>query len=445
MNIAQLFVSLGIKGSEKSLGAISNVKGSLKETASSGLAAKAAIIGAVYALERMFSKSSQVGTDLKNFNATLGVSARTLQQYQYAARQVGVSNEAVEESFRGLQNTITKTLMGEGAPKGLARVSQVIGEMSAQDLEQFAREPQLLLQKLQEYARAEQHAGLRNEVLKSFGLGDDMIAALTRNAFTPEVMAKAPLYSDAEIERLDRANAAWKNLGQTIEMAFGRFNSEYGPEMVQNISNLVPEVIRLTEAFTQLADKMGLFETLGETIKGLGAFLRGDLTETVKDTAKLQYGDDGLWSQTKTFFGGLFDLEPENFQETENSKAESRRQHNELLEKARQRRENRDKGEAAPRVETEGTAPRVQTKGAAPTPNKESAAVVPVSKPALTASTVAAPTVPATVSKTTNQTITVSQSLNFQHEGKDAKQTGDSVKKAVQVAFRQLSAQAQGS
>src|SRR5690606_31861901 len=101
-----------------------------------------------------------------------------------------------------------------------------------------------------------QHAGLRNEVLKSFGLGDDMIAALTRNAFTPEVMAKAPLYSDAEIERLDKANAAWKNLGQTIQMAFGRFNSEYGPEMVQNISNLVPEVIRLTEAFTQLADKM---------------------------------------------------------------------------------------------------------------------------------------------------------------------------------------------
>ncbi len=51
-----------------------------------------------------------------------------------------------------------------------------------------------------------------------------------------------------------------------------------------------------------------------------------------------------------------------------------------------------------------------------------------------------APTVSATGS---TQTVNVNQNLNFQHDGKDSQRTGDSVKKAVQDAYRQSAAQAQ--
>jgi hypothetical protein len=55
-----------------------------------------------------------------------------------------------------------------------------------------------------------------------------------------------------------------------------------------------------------------------------------------------------------------------------------------------------------------------------------------------------APKVAAPAGKS-QQNINVNQNLHFQHDGKDHKKTGDSTHKAVKDAFRQMSAQGQGS
>src|SRR5580698_7170089 len=187
MDIGSLFLNLGVRGTDKTVGALTNVKKGLSETASLSLEAKAGIVGAIYALERLFATSGKAGTNLANFNAVTGESVKTLQQYQYAARQVGISNEDVEGSFKGLQSAMTKTLIGEGAPKGLARVGLLTGGISQQDIKKFAEQPQLLIQRLQEYSKKETNIGLRNETLKSFGISEGMIAALSRQAFRPDV------------------------------------------------------------------------------------------------------------------------------------------------------------------------------------------------------------------------------------------------------------------
>src|ERR1700744_4238817 len=104
MDIGSLFLNLGIKGSEKTVGALTDVKKGLGELGSMSLEAKAGIVAAMYALEQLFATSGKAGTDLTNFNAITGESVKTLQQYQYAARQVGVSNQEVEGSFKTLQS-----------------------------------------------------------------------------------------------------------------------------------------------------------------------------------------------------------------------------------------------------------------------------------------------------------------------------------------------------
>ncbi len=291
MNIAELFINLGVKGSEKTLGGVLGVQKGLKDTASTSLEAKAAIVGAMYALERLFSASNKAGADLTNFTATVGTSAQTLQQYQYAARQVGVSNEAVTGSFKTLQQQMTKTLMGEGAPKGLARVSQLLGDFSAKDIEEFSRKPELLFQKLQEYANKERSIPLRNEVLKSFGLGDDIIGSMARNAYRPDVFKKAPTYSDKEIGALDRANTAWSNLGTKIEMAVGHFNAKHGGELVNDISKITDKVITLSEAFMKLAEKAELFKWLGKVFEGWQLIFEG-LTKAVDFLNEVKTPDD---------------------------------------------------------------------------------------------------------------------------------------------------------
>lgn len=273
-SVGELFVSLGVKGGDKTQSTISGVQKGLKDTATFSLEAKAAIVGAMYALERLFAASGQTGTNLTNFGAILGTGTQTLQQYQYAARQVGVTNEALEGTFKSLAATSTKILRGETKPTGLAQVSRRTG-LTFEEIKQSQSNPEILLQRLQQYAQLQKDIGLRNSDLKSFGLSDDIIAGLARNAFRPDVLKKAPVYKESEVQALDKANIAWSNLSTKIEMAFGHFNAKHGGEIVTQISKIVDEVTKLAEAFTKLAEKVKLFDKLTLVFTGWGHIFEG--------------------------------------------------------------------------------------------------------------------------------------------------------------------------
>lgn len=408
MNVGELVLNLGIKGSEKTVGAISNVKKGLQETASMSLEAKAGIVAAMYALERLFATSGKAGTDLTNFSAALGVSAQTLQQYQYAARQVGVSNQEIEGTFKTLQGTVSKTLLGEGAPKGLARVSLLTGGISAQDLQRYQQQPQLLIQKLQEYAKKESNIGLRNETLKSFGLGENMISALSRNAFRPEVLQKAPTYSDKEVGQLDKANIAWSNLGNKVQMAVGHFNAMHGGQLVSDISKIVTQVIKLVEAFAKLSDKLHLFEMIGKAFQGWVNILGGVNTAVDKISGAISSPNERKKLAADTVQGGrdiagyLGSL-------------------------------GKDLADSILPKKNEPIGPSVAPKilGALGNPA--------VSRQAIT------PSLSVQKSSGNTQNNSVNINNNFQHPGTDHKKTGSSMKQAVEQAYRQMSAQAQGT
>lgn len=355
MNVGELFVSLGVKGADKTVGALTSVSKGMGDIKHMSLEAKAGILAALYGLERLFAASGQAGTGLTNFNALLGVSAQTLQKYQYAARQMGVANQDVEASFKGLQSTMTKTLMGEGAPKGLARLAMLTGGITPEDINQFAKSPELLMQRLQQYALKEKNVGLRNEVLKSFNISDAMIAAMSRNAFTPESLGKAPVYGDKEIESLNRSNIAWSNLGVKIEMAVGKFNSMHGGTLVRDIDKITTALIKLTGQLILLADKWKIFEALSKVMNFLGDAAAAKPGTVLGEKHLEKKGLDWLMNAITPFAG--------------------------------------------------------ESAGAGGG----------------------------------NQNLTVNQNLNFQHDGTDHKKTGESVKKAVRDAYRQIPSQGQGS
>lgn len=294
MDIGSLFLSLGVKGSEKTLGALTGVKQSMGELGSTSLETKAAILAAMYALERLFATSGKAGTDLTNFNAVTGESIKTLQQYQYAARQVGVSNEEVEGTFKTLQASMTNVASGTGAaPTGMATVSETLRKagiikngISQKDVEDFAVNPEKLILLLQKYAQVEKNIPFRTQKLKTFGLNDSMIAALSRNAFKPEVMKNAPTYSDKEVNQLDKANIAWSNLSNKIQMAVGHFNALHGGQLVKEITVVVTQLIKFVELITKIAEKLKVFDALAavfgvinkglEAVSGYGDKVAGD-------------------------------------------------------------------------------------------------------------------------------------------------------------------------
>ena len=261
MNIADLFVNLGIKGADKTVGALGSVKKGIGEVGSMSIEAKASILGMMYGLERMMAISGAAGTGLTNFTAFTGKSAQDLQKWQYAARQAGVGAEEMTGSVKAMQTAMSNMLMGKGAPEGIALMSGALGGINPKDYQDT-----FLM--LKHYNDAIQKLPLiqGNIVGKGAGLSEGVIAAMRRGVFTPEMLAKAPTYSDKEIGSLDNSNVAWSNLGKKIEMAFGHFNARHGQQLVGDISKIADQVFRLADALLRVGNEMGVFEKLDKVV-----------------------------------------------------------------------------------------------------------------------------------------------------------------------------------
>lgn len=383
MNVGELFINLSVKGTEKTIGALTDTKKGLSNIGDASLEAKAGILAVAYTMERLFALSGQMGTGLTNFTAYTGQSAKALQQWQFAARQAGESSEELTGNLKSVQSAITKTLMGQGAPSGMAMVAKLTGGISKEQMRDMANNPFLMMQRLQEYALKEKNVGLRNETLKSFGLSEGTISAMARNAFRPDVLARAPTYGDKEIGALDRANIAWSNLGNKIQMAFGHFNSKHGVQLVQDISKVTDQVIKLVEALTNLAEKIKVFSIIGKAFSGWTSLL--DVGTKTVDNVQSEKGRKEIGNFLKDI-PKVLGLMGED---------------------------------AIGALGNIGYTPSTQSS--------------------------IAPTMPAQVGSGSTQNIKVNQNLNFQHDGKDVHRTSDSVKKAIQDSYRQMSAQTQGS
>lgn len=364
MKIAEFFVQLGIKGDGSAKKGLKDVKSGLGEVKSMSLEAKAAIIGAIYALERMMSDSAKAGTGFMNFASLTGQSAIALQQWQFAARQVGVANEEVEGSFKAVQQSMTNMLLGKGAPEGMAMLANKVGFDPNK-----ARDTFYVLEQLQKFAK-EVPEDVGNAMIRSFGVSDNMIAAMRRNAFRPEVMKNAPVYGQGEINQLNKVDVAWSNLGNKIKMAFGHLTAKHGLSVVKDIAQLADQVMKLADAFVILAEKLKVVEGIGKVFEGWTMIFKG-LTDIASGKVSMKDIKEGAGD----FMKGVYETAKESIN---------------------------------------GPGYTIAPPKQAPAENK-------------------------------TQNINVNQNLNFQHDGKDAKKTGASVNKAVKDAYRQLSAQAQGS
>ena len=306
MNIADLFVNLGIKGTEKTVGALSNVGKGLGNVSSMSLEAKAGILAVLYGFERLVAASGAAGTGLVNFNALTGISAQTLQQWQYAARQAGESNEDLAGSFKGVQNVIANMLLGKGAPEGMQIFAKTVKDFDMTRL----RDTPYMMSKIAEAAQ-KLPKDVGNNLLKSLGASEGFLTSSRRGVFTEANFKKAPHYSDGELKSLDKANIAWSNLGTEIGMAIGDFNAKHGRQLVTDISKITDQVLRLVNALDNLATKVKLFDAIafiaGKTATAieLAASGTGAVTGAVQDPSKrVPLAKDAamlMWTAIKDF------------------------------------------------------------------------------------------------------------------------------------------------
>ncbi len=392
MNVGELFINLGIKGTDKTVGALHSVHKGLSDTTHLSFEAKAALVAAMYTMEQLFSASGKVGTGLTTFAKATGISTQMLQQYQYAGRQVGVTNEQTANTFKKLQDAMAGAAIGKAPPEGMSQLAAAVGGIK-ENYKELSEHPEKLFQYLQKGAQKIHNIPFRNQVLKSFGIDEGMIAAMSRNAFNPKAFSQAPIYNDKEVSQLDRANIAWSNLGTSIEMAFGHFNAKHGTTFVNEISQIINQLLKLTEALTVLADKFKIFEGISNVLSGIANTFK--LVSEVSDKVQgkqLKKGDLLYSEPGSELIPGLKGSPIWNF----------------------------FKSFSHPENVSHLKAPSFSIPLPA-FPGEKSGKVE------------------------KNQNVTIHQNLNFQHEGRDHNKISHSVKKSVENAFRQFSAQGQGA
>lgn len=399
MTIAELFVNLGIKGDGDLRKGLISTNRALGDVKTMSLEAKAGILAMMYGMQQLMAQSGRTGSSLSLFEATTGLSADALQRHQHAARQFNVENEETEQSIRGLQKTMLDFALRKQPPKDFGLLAPYLDNFDTKRM----TDPYYMVQQLQGALKKvpPQLRGVLKSAFEGLGITEGFYGALAKGAFTEQAMSKANVYTKGESERLRQVHAGWLNIGDAIAKGIGHLNAKYGPQLIKDIDKLVPKLMALTESFIRLSEALGTLKAIGMVFEGWGEIFKliksviDSFTEGRKEGEKI-IEKEGRWGLFKKNMESSFPIAAIKgaYQGTKSVVKEAQKPSDEtrLLDAA--------------------------MRGVARTGVK-----LPERK--------------------TN--IEVNQNLNFQHDGKDHKKTGSSVKKAVQESYRQMSAQAQGS
>ncbi len=291
-SVGELFISLGVKGSEKTLSAFATVQTGLGNMKSMSLETKAAIIAAVYAIEQLTSHSNQMGTAFVNAGAELGIPIKILQQYSNAAQLAGVSTQELFSNLGQIQNKLKSINVNEGVPKWMGRIQDVLHHaFTAEEVEKYAKNPQAFLSEIiQPYARAEKDIPWRNLTLDQW-LNGGMKDAVIRQKFNQKSLNTISPLSDHQMQNLDDNRRRFAEISLKIQKDFDTLNASDGmTHFTESLLHLVDALDKLEKRFHWLERIGKAFDFLGgevDILSWAGRLISGENPESVrKDISK---------------------------------------------------------------------------------------------------------------------------------------------------------------
>jgi hypothetical protein len=133
-SVGDLFVSLGVKGSEKTIGALTDVKKGFGDIVSSSLIAKASIVAAIAAIGHTVNELGTSASSLNVFSSVTGMSPEKIQQMQKAIYKSTGQEVNLVPTLQGMQDAIVNMRKGEGLSlKSLATIAKTISPKGAEN------------------------------------------------------------------------------------------------------------------------------------------------------------------------------------------------------------------------------------------------------------------------------------------------------------------------
>lgn len=267
MNIGELFISLGIKGAEKTLNALSNVKDSISKISSTSLEAKAAILGIVYALEQLTTGSAKEGAHLQNFSAYLDMSVESLEKWRYAAKQGGISNQEFDASLKSIYDHIKDYNTSGKLP--FPELNAIFAQETQFDFTKpFKTED--ILPKLLEFSQNKNYSkNIIEKILDSWGLSPSEIGSAIEGRFNAANVANAPFLKESEVNKLSKINVEWENLEAKVQMFFDHFTAKNGEEIVTTLSKLADKFLSIANSIEKISSHAGIFKTITQALEAM--------------------------------------------------------------------------------------------------------------------------------------------------------------------------------
>lgn len=273
MKVGELFVNLGVKGAEKTVGALKSAKDGLSGIAETSLATKAAVAGVLYELGRLTASSNQYGLSLELFNRRTGINLDYLQRMEALMRKEGVSADKTMKSFEGLQDVIAQMATSEGVPKGFGVIADLLGPENFDpaklvDFEYAMSRIWMAAKKV-----ADQPA-IRNRVFGGLNMDKDFLATLSTTTKKLSDIKPSEIYNPKERTALSNMAKGWADLGNQIEKIIGRLNIRFGPTFLKGFQEIVPEIAKAITAIGDLIVKLNVLHGIARVFHILAAGIR---------------------------------------------------------------------------------------------------------------------------------------------------------------------------
>ncbi len=264
MKVADLFVDISLKGGNKVADGLSSVKNWLTDISAGAIAAKAAILAAAYAIERMTKASGQFGNDVKNLSALTGIDTTKIQQWAEFMRRGGASAEDANAALLASSKTQAEIAKGN-IPSGLGRILSV----THSNLQDVMADPLKFADMVKQYIQtSNENISLINSAAESVGFTPGAITGSRRNHEDPYKI-KNNISSGKEIEDLSKVYQAWSDFGRKFEKIRDMFTAKFSFPLISILEAALGVATALASALEKVIDVATKFGTSMRDI-GLG-------------------------------------------------------------------------------------------------------------------------------------------------------------------------------
>jgi hypothetical protein len=233
--VGEFFVNIGIKGGGEAFKALASIKNALSDMSAGGIAAKAAVLGAVYALEQWTSQSAAYGNNLSNFATLTGVATTKTQQLAEAIREATAQDgTATAQSFiTGFQSKVAAWHM-KGTP--MAEAMHRFASATGYDINN--QDPFVLIaagQKLMQNPNSGYSKGDLNEMMRQMGF--DPLLIVTAEKFKDDILKiKKNIESPGTVAGNDKVMHQWSDFWKRLEVIRDVLTAKWGLPVITELN-----------------------------------------------------------------------------------------------------------------------------------------------------------------------------------------------------------------